>query len=239
MTSSTDVTSSSNPAAPTCVLVVEDDADAREIYERVLRLAGYEVVTSASIADGRRAAAARRPGLVVLDCDLPDGSGLELLRAWRRSAPMDDVPVVMVTAFSEDHVVAQAARAGANAFLVKPCSADALTEQLGRLVRAAPPGDRRDDANASPQTRTSRPPRREARELAVVYSLDEGRPFTSFLEHEGWLQARCSRCLRGTPRLGRRASQAERQAITLGWASQQDGWTCPVCIERDKTRRRS
>jgi DNA-binding response OmpR family regulator len=87
------------------VLVVENDDDTRTIYAATLEHAGYEVVCARTVKEGAAAAALRLPSAVVLDCHLPDGSGLDLLRTWRASPPMNKVPVVVVTAYSDpDHV---------------------------------------------------------------------------------------------------------------------------------------
>jgi CheY-like chemotaxis protein len=198
------------------VLVVEDDPDAREIYEGMLGYSGYEVLTSGSIAEARRVASARRPDIVILDCHLPDGSGIDLIRSWRANHRMDRVPIVMVTAFSEDDIVAAATRAGADAFLVKPCSGDVLTTHLAQMLRSA-------------GARTSKKP---GGSLAVVPAIGQDRPLPKFYKHEGKLHARCRDCFRGSPVLGRRQSEAETRALDLGWGAREDGWSCPVCIER-------
>ncbi|MDF2696177.1 MAG: phoB [Labilithrix sp.] len=213
------------------VLVVEDDPDAREIYESTLRHAGYDVTPAGSIASALGAVGTRRPDIVVLDCRLPDGHGLDLLRRWKRSATMRDVPIVVITAYSAHADVEAAAFAGADAFIVKPCSGEALTSYLSRVLIASAP--------------TRRLPRhymtRRMAPLAVVYpSSSEGRATPSFNEHDdGNLQARCSRCLRSTPLLGRRANEAAKRAIALGWSTQAAGWWCPVCVDRTRTRDRA
>lgn len=212
------------------VLVVEDDPDTREIYEDTLRHAGYDVVTAGSLAEAEDAAQERRPDLVVLDCRLPDGSGIDLLRRWKASAAMAGVPIVMVTAHSGQEFIRSASSAGADAFLVKPCWGD-LTAFLARLVhntRNQPPPLRAEPQFTAKRQRyriTSPPPVPSKPALALVKK-------SVFDENDGKLLARCRTCFRGSPVLGNAPREAERRAINLGWSLHDDVWTCPVCIER-------
>src|SRR2546423_15542541 len=120
------------------VLVVEDNPDAQEITVETLRHEGYEVMKADGIGDAVATAARRRPDIVVLDCRLPDGDGLELAAKWRKEAAMADVPVVVLTAFSARQDVEAALLAGANAFLVKPCATSVLVHQIEKALATTP-----------------------------------------------------------------------------------------------------
>ncbi|MDF2692699.1 MAG: hypothetical protein K0S65_1082 [Labilithrix sp.] len=121
------------------VLVVEDNIDAQVITTSMLRHFGYEVVKAESIEEARRLASERRPDVVVLDCRLPDGDGLGLARAWRRDPQMQDVPVIVLTAFSARQDVEAALLAGADAFLVKPIPSAVLAAQVEKVLAGARP----------------------------------------------------------------------------------------------------
>ena len=121
------------------VLLVEDNVDARDIYTKTLGHEGFEVVAAKCVEEALEAAEQRRPDVVVLDCRLPDGDGLELARTWRRSVEMGTVPVVVLTAFSARQDVEAALLAGADAFLVKPCTGDVLAKQIQRVLAGTRP----------------------------------------------------------------------------------------------------
>src|SRR5436190_23783373 len=87
-------------AARRLVLLVEDNVDAQDIYSASLVHAGFDVVKAPCVADAVLAVEAQKPVVVVLDCRLPDGDGLELARIWRSQARMRDVPIIVLTAFS-------------------------------------------------------------------------------------------------------------------------------------------
>jgi hypothetical protein len=53
----------------------------------------------------------------------------------------------------------------------------------------------------------------------------------------GKLQARCRRCLRGSPALGHTRSEAEERVMNLGWTVDGGGWSCPICLGRERRGR--
>jgi DNA-binding response OmpR family regulator len=121
------------------VLIVEDDVDARTLASVGLQRFGYESIEAATLAEARVLASKRRPDIVVLDCRLPDGDGLELARMWAADPSMREVPIVVLTGFSARQDLEAALLAGADLFLVKPLSAAVLAAQLDRVLRGARP----------------------------------------------------------------------------------------------------
>jgi CheY-like chemotaxis protein len=139
------------PSKPPLVLVVEDNLDAQTITAAILAHRGYAVMKVGSVCEAREIVQRRRPDVVVLDCKLPDGDGLELAKQWRSDPMMRRIPIVVLTAFSARQDVEAALLAGVDAFLVKPVTSvvggahDADREgpwdtQVGHLSRTfAPP----------------------------------------------------------------------------------------------------
>jgi CheY-like chemotaxis protein len=127
------------------VLLVEDDYDAREIYRRTLQHVGYRVIEAPTVKDARNAVRAFLPDIVILDCRLPDGDGLELVNAWRDSK-MSRVPVIVVSAHRERQDLDAALVAGADLFVPKPCPGKELAAHIDRVIRSGGP------------TRRARPP---------------------------------------------------------------------------------
>lgn len=102
------------------ILVVEDEPDMGATYERLLRRAGHRVVRAASRAEGIRLLQSVRPCLVISDLRLPDGDGLDIIRAAHQ---LDRPPaVIAITAFSSGETRKTAFDSGASAFLAKPFS---------------------------------------------------------------------------------------------------------------------
>jgi CheY-like chemotaxis protein/nitrogen-specific signal transduction histidine kinase len=114
-----------------CVLVVEDKEAVRVLTERILRDAGYAVRTASDGGDAlARYDADPDFDVLVTDVVMPGVSGQELADAVRERRP--GLPVVFISGYTEDHVVEDARRDGATAFVEKPFSAD----ELLRAVRA-------------------------------------------------------------------------------------------------------
>ena len=110
------------------ILVVEDRDALRRLMQRALEQEGH-AVTAVSDAQGGKAAAGDAFDLVLTDLMLPDGSGLDVLAAFREKNP--SVPVVVLTGFGSVASAVQAMKLGAADFLEKPLDLD----QLSYLVR--------------------------------------------------------------------------------------------------------
>ena len=109
-----------NAAGAPAVLVVDDEADLLGTYERILRRLGYPVITAGTRAAALAALEAAPVGLVVADIRLPDGDGLDVVRAARDSRP--SLPAIVVTGYASKAGRRDALAAGAAAYLAKPFS---------------------------------------------------------------------------------------------------------------------
>ena len=113
-------------------------------YERLLRRAGHRVVTADSRAAGLQLLKSARPKLVISDLRLPDGDGLDIVRA--ASALDPPPPVIIITAFASRAAREAALKSGARAFLAKPfgiADFSSLVEDLMNHRRPDPPPQER------------------------------------------------------------------------------------------------
>ena len=115
------------------VLVVEADPDAAASTAAMLRLYAFDAHSAPSAAAALAAVAADRPAAVVLDLDLPDADGCDLIRRVR-AAPRPPA-VVVVTGHTDLARRRAAAAAGAAEYLLKPADPVALVTLLTRLCR--------------------------------------------------------------------------------------------------------
>ncbi len=106
------------------VLIVDDDEAILRLYRRHLASDGYEIISAKTLAEARDAAGERRFDAVLLDLNLPDGSGLEFVDELRKSSPA--AAVVVITGFGDISVAVDAMRRGADNFLIKPVDMGAL-----------------------------------------------------------------------------------------------------------------
>ena len=117
------------------VLVVEDEVDLVATYERLLRRHGYRVVSARSRETGLVALKEEPPDLLIADLRLPDGDGLDVVRAAR--ALLIPTPVIVVSGFASNDSRNAALAAGASAVLAKPFSTDAFTKLIQSVLRIA------------------------------------------------------------------------------------------------------
>ena len=115
------------------VLIIEDDRMLARLVERTLGEAGYAVDVTRSADEGRDAALASDYDAVLLDLELPDRSGLEVVRTLRREGR--DVPVLIMTGRDDDQDIVKGLDAGADDYLLKPVNPEVLKARLRAAVR--------------------------------------------------------------------------------------------------------
>jgi CheY-like chemotaxis protein len=118
------------------VLVVDDEADARDLMSTVLREAGATVETASSSATGHAAFLRFRPQVVVSDVGMPEEDGLAFMRRIRALSEAEggDVPAIALTAFAREEDRRRALRAGFSAHIAKPVEAATLVRAVANLV---------------------------------------------------------------------------------------------------------
>lgn len=122
------------------VLVVEDETAVRDMIRFAVDRAGFDVEAVANGEDARLAVADRRPGLVLLDWMLPDVSGLELAREWRKTDATAELPIIMVTARTEADDRVRGLELGADDYVTKPFSSAELVARVRAVLRRTMPG---------------------------------------------------------------------------------------------------
>jgi PleD family two-component response regulator len=116
------------------VLVVDDDHIAARVVKQVVGSAGYEVQVADDAAQAMQVLRQDTLDLVMLDVDLPDINGIELLRRMRANPALASLPVLMLTGHGEKETIVACMAAGASDFVVKPFARDALLMKIERLV---------------------------------------------------------------------------------------------------------
>ena len=116
------------------MLIVEDDSGVRSSLERSFVRKGYKVVGAATIEEAIESLRTRKIDLVLLDIRLPDGSGLEVLRAARDLD--EEILVIMMTAYPEVKTAVEAIKAGAHDFVIKPFELEEMRLTVQRALTA-------------------------------------------------------------------------------------------------------
>lgn len=124
------------------VLVVDDDPDIRTLLELVLSLEGHTVATASgggpALAALRSRDLHRRAPVVVLDVQMPDLDGWEVLEAMRADDALRDVPVMMCTVRASADDLARGWAAGCDAYQSKPFDLATISAEIRALAAATP-----------------------------------------------------------------------------------------------------
>ena len=117
------------------ILVVEDDRDIAELVGRYLEKAGFTVEILGSGREALAAIGARPPDLLVLDLMLPGVDGLEICRAVRAGEKTANIPIIMLTARSEEAERIAGLELGADDYIGKPFSPNELVARIRAVLR--------------------------------------------------------------------------------------------------------
>jgi len=117
------------------ILLVEDERPIREMVTFALSQDGY-IIDEADDSNSAEAKIAEHlPDLILLDWMLPNVSGLELLRRWKRNESMQEVPVIMLTARVEERDKVDGLNSGADDYITKPFSVKELSARVRAVLR--------------------------------------------------------------------------------------------------------
>ena len=118
-----------------CVLIVEDEPDIRKTIDYNLSKESFKVVQAESIAEGEKALAANKIDVIILDLMLPDGSGLTLCRDIKSDAKTKHIPVIILTAKTEEVDRIVGFELGADDYVTKPFSVRELILRVKAILK--------------------------------------------------------------------------------------------------------
>ena len=117
------------------ILVVEDEADILEVVRFNLHKEGYRVVCAKTGEEGLDSARRMHPDLVVLDIMLPGIDGIDVCKVIRNNNETREIPVVMLTAKSDEADIVTGLEVGADDYVVKPFSPRVLSARIKSVLR--------------------------------------------------------------------------------------------------------
>ena len=121
----------------TKVLIIDDDADLRQLAGLLFKKAGAQVFAAPDGLEGLSKLFTWNPSLIILDVVLPETNGFEICRRIRQ---VSDIPIIMLTSLNSEKDMLQGLDAGADDFLVKPFSGDVLIARAKTVLRRSKKG---------------------------------------------------------------------------------------------------
>ena len=116
------------------VLIIEDEADAAELFAEMMRVSGFRVLKTSSSTPAITLIATEKPDIVILDIMMPEVSGLDILRQMHGDPALAGIPVVVVSAKSLPADIRNGMEAGASTYLTKPVGFLDLKEAVERAL---------------------------------------------------------------------------------------------------------
>lgn len=117
------------------VLIVDDEEDIQELVRLSLQREGYEVLTVATGDDALAVARLRRPALTILDLLLPALAGLDVCKILKADPKTQAIPIIILSARSEESDIVAGLGLGADDYITKPFSAKVLVARVRRALR--------------------------------------------------------------------------------------------------------
>ncbi|MFT4583275.1 MAG: CheY-like chemotaxis protein [Gammaproteobacteria bacterium] len=122
----------------TLILVVDDDELQHKVLAAMLRDHSMELVFASSGVDGLAALRKYRPDLILMDYEMPQFNGLEVVLRLKSSEKFASIPIMMATGMSDRKIVAASVKAGAEDFIIKPFAREVLLTKMAKLLGKLP-----------------------------------------------------------------------------------------------------
>jgi len=117
------------------ILLVDDFATMRKVIKNLLKQTGYNNVSEAEDGvEALKALKSEKMDFIISDWNMPNMTGLELLKAVRADSGLKSLPFLMVTAEGLQENVMAAVKAGVSNYIVKPFTADVLNEKIEKIL---------------------------------------------------------------------------------------------------------
>ncbi len=130
------------------ILLVEDDPQILKSLSMSLRYSGFEVAIAESVQQGWEKIPSGEFDLILLDVNLPDGTGIDLCRKVREAG--NETPVLFLSARTDEETVVESMNIGGDDYIRKPFGTEELKVRMGKLLKRSVP--KRDVIQAGPLT---------------------------------------------------------------------------------------
>jgi len=117
------------------ILVVDDCQTTRKILSMYLKSKGFEVVSAENGLDAIEKLASHTVNLIMSDLNMPYMDGIELVKTLKSDPTLSHIPVLMVTTEADPEERQKAMEAGANAYLVKPVTAETVSSNIKDIIK--------------------------------------------------------------------------------------------------------
>lgn len=172
------------------ILIVEDEAAIREMIGFSMRRAGYELDEAASGHEAQQRIGERLPDVILMDWMLPDVSGVELVRRFKRDELTREIPIIMLTARGDEDDKVYGLDTGADDYMTKPFSPKELAARIRAMLRRGEGEEQGEIINVGELHLDSRSHRVIAGDREVPMGPTEFRLLQFFMSHQDRVYSR-------------------------------------------------
>ena len=116
------------------ILIVDDEAEFLKLIKDNLEMRGLEVITASSGVEAGLELAKAAPNLILMDVKMPGINGLQACEAIKRNATTKDLPIIIVSALSDESDIKKAYKAGVVDYFVKPVDIEKLVKRIKEIL---------------------------------------------------------------------------------------------------------
>ena len=116
------------------ILIVDDEPEFLAILKSTLEIRGFEVTATTNAVEAGLWMATQVPGVILMDIKMPGIDGFQACEAIRRNPATKDIPIIIVSALSDDVYVRKAARMNLAAYFTKPVDMEKLINKIREIL---------------------------------------------------------------------------------------------------------
>lgn len=117
------------------ILLVDDEEGFLSVIKEALEIRGFEVYSAANAIEAGLELASRRPDIILMDIKMPGINGLQACAAIKNNPKTADIPLVVVSAVSDESDIKAAKKAGASDYFVKPVDIEKLVSRIKEILK--------------------------------------------------------------------------------------------------------
>ena len=117
------------------ILLVDDEEGFLSVLKDALEVRGFGIVTARSAIEAGLELASKKPDLIIMDIKMPGINGLQACAAIKKNPVTSAIPVIAVSALSDDHSIKEAYKSGVVDYLIKPIDIEKLVSRIKQILK--------------------------------------------------------------------------------------------------------
>jgi len=117
------------------ILLVDDEEGFLAVLKDALEVRGFGIITATSAIEAGIELASKKPDLILMDIRMPGISGLQACAAIKKNSVTSEIPIIAVSAMSDDHSIKEAYKSGVADYFIKPIDIEKLVNRIKEILK--------------------------------------------------------------------------------------------------------